>query len=117
MARRLSYPLLVALGLGLLLQAALAFAPDPGLGPQASGLAELQPGPISVASLFVHNVVVVVLVALGAMLTGWLVLGGDPRWPRRRMLAYLGLLAVAEWAYFVSGVGRWPRISTYRGRP
>lgn len=95
----------MALALGLVLQTALAFAPDPGLGPGPTGLADLEPGLGSVVSVFLHNMIAVAVIAIGGLLTGWLVLSRDAPRPRRRMLAYLCLLAIAAWTHFVSGVG------------
>jgi hypothetical protein len=95
----------VALALGVVLQTALAFAPDPGLGPGPNGLADIHPGLGSVSSLFLHNMVAVAVIGIGGVLTGWVVLSGNSPRPRRRMLAYLCLIAIGAWTYFVSGVG------------
>ena len=64
----------MALAAGLVLQLALAFAPDPGVGPSTSGLSDLHPTVSEALDIFARNLVTVTLIAIGGLVTGWTVL-------------------------------------------
>ena len=96
----------MALAAGLLIQAGLAFAPDPGLGPPSSGLPALRSTPSEALSIVAANLLTLLLLTAGGLLTGMTALSRSEGHPRRRLLVYFGVLAAAAWVYFVAGVDR-----------
>jgi hypothetical protein len=89
---------------GVALQGALALLPDPGLGSASSGLPALRATAGSVAGILASNLVTMALITAGALATASTALGRGAARPRRNMIAYLVLLAVAGWLYFSTGV-------------
>ncbi|HVW16913.1 MAG TPA: hypothetical protein VHB30_01580, partial [Solirubrobacteraceae bacterium] len=100
----MSYPLATALGLGVVLQLALAFAPDLGVGPAASGLPGIHTGLGQAGRIFADNLLTLAVLAAGGLLTVRALRRRSTATARARLLSYTALLAVAAWAYFVSGV-------------
>lgn len=90
--------------MGFAMQLALAYAPDPGLGPAKSGLPQLDPSLSATIDIVLRNLLTLALIAAGGIAAGLTVLSQTTAHPRRRMLTYAMVLAVVYWAYFVSGV-------------
>lgn len=104
MQRRLAHPLALALGTGLLLQMALAFAPDPGVGPASAGLSDLPENLAGILHVFTSNLETLAILTGGALAMAGAVLSGRGAHPRRRLIAYFALLAAAAFIWFVTGV-------------
>jgi hypothetical protein len=100
----LLHPLALALTVGLGVQLALAVLPDPGLGPASSGLEAVRETPAAALHIFASNLLTVALLTAGGLALGLTVVGRASRHPRPRLIAYVLLLAVAGWLYFVTGV-------------